>query len=68
MFIGDAGLGFPPGAPEGIPDELSWHGIAHAIAPPVAFLALIIACFVLALRAQLVGEKHRVRDAARVSS
>lgn len=26
VFTADAGLGFPPGAPEGVPATMSWHG------------------------------------------
>ena len=36
VFVGDPGLGFPPGTEPGIP-ELSWHAAVHAAAPPVAF-------------------------------
>jgi Protein of unknown function (DUF998) len=50
VFVADPALGFPPGTLDGIPDQLSWHGILHAIAPPLAFLSLIAACFVLARR------------------
>jgi Protein of unknown function (DUF998) len=51
VFVADPGLGFPPGTPEGVPDELSWHGMLHAVAPVVGFLALSAACFVFARRA-----------------
>ena len=50
VFVTDAGAGFPPGAPAGAPEQLSWHGVLHAIAPVLAFLSLILACFVLARR------------------
>jgi hypothetical protein len=56
-FVADPGLGFPPGTPEGIPDSLSVHGLVHAIAPPFSFLALIVACLVVARR--LVWEGRR---------
>jgi hypothetical membrane protein len=48
VFVADPALGFPPGTPPGMPDEMSWHGVLHAAAPPVAFLALVAACLVLA--------------------
>jgi hypothetical protein len=48
-FVGDPGLGFPPGTGPGI-GELSWHAAVHAAAPPVAFGALIGACLVFARR------------------
>lgn len=50
VFVADPAFGFPPGTPEGAPDRLSWHGIAHGVAPVLGFNALIAACFVLARR------------------
>jgi Protein of unknown function (DUF998) len=50
VFVADPALGFPPGTPDGIPEQLSWHGMLHGVAPPLAFLSLIAACFVLARR------------------
>ncbi len=46
VFVADPALGFPPGTPQGVPDQLSWHAVLHAIAPPMAFLSLIVACLV----------------------
>lgn len=48
VFLADPGLGFPPGAPTGTPQSLTWHGILHAIAPPLAFICLVAATVVLA--------------------
>jgi branched-subunit amino acid transport protein len=50
VFVADPALGFPPGTPDGIPDQFSWHGTLHAFAPPGAFTALIAATFVFARR------------------
>jgi hypothetical membrane protein len=50
VFAADPALGFPPGTPDGIPASFSWHGTLHAFAPPVAFLALVASCVVLARR------------------
>ena len=50
VLVADPGLGFPPGTPEGIPATMSWHGMLHAVAPVVGFLALSLACFVFARR------------------
>jgi Protein of unknown function (DUF998) len=50
VFVPDPALGFPPGAPSGILDQFSWHALLHAIAPPLAFSSLIVACFVVARR------------------
>jgi uncharacterized protein DUF998 len=51
VFVADPGLGFPPGTPEGVPDQLSWHGMLHAVAPITGFVALSAACLVFARRA-----------------
>ena len=51
VFVPDPGLGFPPGTPEGVPDQLSWHGMLHAVAPVTGFVALSAACLVFARRA-----------------
>jgi hypothetical protein len=50
VFVADPALGFPPGTPEGIPAQVSWHGAVHAIAPVLASLALLVACLVFARR------------------
>jgi hypothetical protein len=50
VFVADPALGFPPGTPDGIPDQLSWHGTLHAVAPVLASVALIAACLVFARR------------------
>jgi hypothetical protein len=50
VFVADPAFGFPPGTPDGAPDQLSWHGTLHAVAPVVGFLSLIAACFVFARR------------------
>ena len=56
-FTADPGMGFPEGAPAGIPDTLTVHGTIHAIAPPLAFLALIAACLVFARRFAREGRR-----------
>lgn len=50
IFVTDPALGFPPGAPTGTPEQVSWHGILHGIAPAVAFTAIVLACFVFVRR------------------
>lgn len=50
VFVADPGLGFPAGAPTGIPETMSWHGALHAVAPPLAFAALVAATAVWARR------------------
>jgi Protein of unknown function (DUF998) len=48
VFAADPAFGFPPGTPEGAPDQLSWHGALHFALSTLGFLSLIVGCFVLA--------------------
>ncbi|SRR6266508_353686 len=50
VFLTDAGAGFPPGAPAGAPEETSWHGILHNLAPALALDGMIVGCLVFARR------------------
>jgi hypothetical protein len=50
VFVTDAGAGFPPGAPAGAPERISWHGIGHEVGFLVASLSWTAACFVFARR------------------
>jgi hypothetical protein len=65
VFVADPGLGFPPGTPEGVPDELSWHGMLHGVAPVIGFLALSVTCFVFARRA--FGRQQRAWAVASIA-
>jgi hypothetical protein len=58
VFVTDPAYGFPPGTPEGAPDpdSLTWHGLLHAVAPAVAGIAIVAACFVFARRFHRLGE------------
>ena len=57
VFVPDPALGYPPGTPDAIPADFSWHGALHAVAPPLAFTALVACCLVLARR--FVTEQRR---------
>lgn len=50
VFTTDAGAGFPPGAPAGAPEQISWHGILHEAGSGLAFLGMIVGCLVFARR------------------
>jgi hypothetical membrane protein len=50
IFTTDPGAGFPPGAPAGRPEQISWHGILHEIGFIAASLSCTAACFVLVRR------------------
>jgi Protein of unknown function (DUF998) len=48
LLSADPADGFGPGAPAGRATHISWHGDGHLIAAGIAFLALIVGCFVVA--------------------
>lgn len=56
-FVPDPALGYPPGTPDEIPSTMSAHALLHAVAPPLAFLALVAACFVVARRFSSEGRR-----------
>jgi hypothetical protein len=39
-----------------VPDQISWHGVGHAIAFPVGITALVASTFVFARRFSRLGE------------
>jgi hypothetical protein len=65
-FTTDPGAGFPPGAPAGAPEQLSWHGVLHEVGFVVALVSWTAACFVLARR--FVALKQRGWVAACVAT
>ena len=50
VFTTDPGAGFPPGAPAGAPEQISWHGILHEVGSGLAFLGMIVGCLAFARR------------------
>ena len=56
VFVADPQDGFPPGTPAGDPVDATFSGAMHFMAGGIAFLALIIACFVFARRFAWFGE------------
>jgi hypothetical protein len=57
VFVTDAGAGFPPGAPAGAPEHVTWHGILHEVGFAVATLSWFAACFVFLRRFAARGER-----------
>jgi hypothetical protein len=57
VFVPDQAFGFPPGTASGMPDQISWHSVGHAIAFPVGFAALVASAFVMARRHLRLGER-----------
>jgi hypothetical protein len=50
VFVSDAGAGYPPGALEGAPDEVSWHGLIHGIGAVLSFNGMTLGCLVFVRR------------------
>ena len=48
VFVTDPGAGFPPGAPAGAPEQISWHGLLHEVGFVVATLSWLGTCVVFA--------------------
>jgi hypothetical protein len=61
IFVTDPGAGFPPGAPDGAPSTMSWHGILHEIGFLGAMLSFTAGGAVLARR---FARLHRPRWSA----
>jgi hypothetical protein len=57
VFVTDPGAGFPPGAPAGPPEHITWHGILHEVGFGLATLGWLAACFVLLRRFTATGER-----------
>jgi hypothetical membrane protein len=57
IFITDPALGFPPGTPNVMPDELSGHAVVHTIGFVLAFVSLTAACLVFARRSASLRQR-----------
>ncbi|MFS0722447.1 DUF998 domain-containing protein [Paenibacillus sp. 1P07SE] len=58
LFLPDPGQSFPPGAPEGMPTEMSSAAAIHSFAFFAAFICLVAACFVLARRFAAIRDRR----------
>jgi hypothetical protein len=56
VFVTDAGAGFPPGAPAGAPEQISWHGLLHEVGFIGASLSWTVACLVFLRRFAALGQ------------
>jgi hypothetical protein len=64
VLLPDPIRGYPPGAPTGTPDEVTWHHkVHHVIGGPVAFFAIFGACLTLAFRLDGVWRLYTVLTA-----
>ena len=57
VFVPDPAWGFPPGSPDGVPSQLSWHSTLHGVGFVSAFSALSLACLVFARRSMALGQR-----------
>ncbi|MGC5307647.1 DUF998 domain-containing protein [Micromonospora zamorensis] len=57
IFVPDPALGWPPGAPAGLPEQASTGSILHTVCGAAAFLSLIAAGLLLARRAAGQGDR-----------
>ncbi|MFF0155715.1 DUF998 domain-containing protein [Micromonospora sp. NPDC005203] len=57
FFVPDPALGWPPGAPSGLPEQTSTGSILHTVCGAAAFLSLIGAGLLIARR--FAGQGHR---------
>lgn len=60
VFRADPALGFPVGAPDGRA-SVSWHGLLHFVAGGIGFMCVAAACFVIARRYAVEGNRGRAR-------
>jgi hypothetical protein len=57
VFHPDPSGGYPPGTPPDASAVSSWHGALHEVCGSAAFVALVVACFMLARRYRGVGQR-----------
>ncbi|MFD0589313.1 DUF998 domain-containing protein [Paenibacillus sp. GCM10027627] len=57
LFKPDPGLGFPSGAPEGLPTSMSGEAALHSLAFFMAFICLIAAMVAFSRRFRVLGER-----------
>ena len=50
VFVADPALGFPPGTPDTIPIQQTWHSMLHGVAAIVSFVFLVGACLTFGWR------------------
>jgi len=55
VFSGDPTLGYPAGAPAGVPSDMSWHAGLHYLGAATIFLGLPVATFITARQARATG-------------
>ncbi|RAO51572.1 hypothetical protein LUPAC06_06257 [Micromonospora saelicesensis] len=59
IFVPDPALGWPPGAPAGLPEQASTGSVLHTVCGAAAFLSLIAASLLLARRFAAQGDRNR---------
>jgi len=59
VFVPDPAWSFPPGSPEGIPSQISWHATMHGVGFALAFGSVSLACLVMARRSMANGQRTK---------
>jgi hypothetical protein len=57
VFVADPAFGFPPGTPEGMAKQMSWHSMIHGVAPVIGSFAISAALSILARRLWKQGRR-----------
>ena len=57
LFAADPALGYPPGAPAGLPTDVSWHAGVHYLGALVVFLGLPTAMAIATQRAPVAATR-----------
>ena len=65
IFRADSANGFPPGAPSGTSNHLTWPATLHVVSGSIGFGCLIALCFVFARLADRRGGRPLPGDQAR---
>jgi Protein of unknown function (DUF998) len=57
VFVTDPGAGFPPGAPLGAPERISWHAVLHEIGFLLSFVSWTVACWIFTRTSLRAGQR-----------
>ncbi len=61
VFVTDPGAGFPAGAPDGAPEQISWHGLLHEVGFLFTTVGWFAAAFVFRRRYVALGRRRAAR-------
>jgi Protein of unknown function (DUF998) len=67
LFSMDPAFGFPPGAPPGVGDAISWHAAIHGVLFPIGFLGLVATAVLMGRRYGRAGRRS-MRSIAHIAA